>query len=206
MAITINGSGITSSEIADSAITSTKIADSAVTSTKITDGTIVNADINSSAAITGTKLSGAGNYIKTHFHTTTNTTSPSIQIWGDVSGSKITVARGDTTSGNKSIVMYAVPSYNGGGASGYGLRLLRSYDNSSWTELINPANGWGLGGYGGATVDLSTLTFVDTVNSTNSTIYYKLQAMKWASADTVDLGSHSTHSKVITATVMEVKI
>jgi len=45
MAITINGSGITSSEIADSAITSTKIA----------DGTITNADINSSAAIAQSK-------------------------------------------------------------------------------------------------------------------------------------------------------
>jgi len=49
MAITINGSGITSSEIADGTITSTKIA----------DGTITNADINSSAAIAGTKVDGS---------------------------------------------------------------------------------------------------------------------------------------------------
>jgi hypothetical protein len=44
MAITINGSGITSSEIAD--------------------GTITNADINASAAIVGSKLSGAGKVLQ----------------------------------------------------------------------------------------------------------------------------------------------
>ncbi len=44
MAITISGSGITSSEIAD--------------------GTITNADINASAAIVGSKLSGAGKVLQ----------------------------------------------------------------------------------------------------------------------------------------------
>jgi hypothetical protein len=39
-------------------LTSADIADSIITSAKIVDGTIVNADINASAAIAGTKLSG----------------------------------------------------------------------------------------------------------------------------------------------------
>jgi hypothetical protein len=47
MAITINGSGITSSEIASNTITSGNLA----------DGTITNADINASAGIVGSKLS-----------------------------------------------------------------------------------------------------------------------------------------------------
>jgi hypothetical protein len=41
-------------------LTSADIADSIITSAKIVDGTIVNADINASAAIASTKLSGVG--------------------------------------------------------------------------------------------------------------------------------------------------
>jgi hypothetical protein len=45
-------------------LTSADIADSIITSAKIVDGTIVNADINASAAIAGTKLSGAGKVLQ----------------------------------------------------------------------------------------------------------------------------------------------
>jgi hypothetical protein len=41
-------------------LTSADIADGIITSAKIVDGTIVNADINASAAIASTKLSGVG--------------------------------------------------------------------------------------------------------------------------------------------------
>ena len=41
-------------------LTSADLADSIITSAKIADGTIVNADINASADIAGTKLSGVG--------------------------------------------------------------------------------------------------------------------------------------------------
>ena len=43
---------------ADKPLTAADITDSIITSAKIVDGTIVNADINASAAIAGTKLSG----------------------------------------------------------------------------------------------------------------------------------------------------
>jgi len=49
-------SQVTTNQIADSAITTAKIADDSVTSAKIANGTIVNADINTSAAIDGTKV------------------------------------------------------------------------------------------------------------------------------------------------------
>ena len=49
---------LTSADITDGVITTAKIADSNITSAKIADGTIVNADINASAAIASTKLSG----------------------------------------------------------------------------------------------------------------------------------------------------
>ena len=49
---------VTTAKITDANVTTAKIADSAVTSAKIADGTIVNADINASAAIDVSKLSG----------------------------------------------------------------------------------------------------------------------------------------------------
>jgi len=51
-------SAITSAKIADATIVAGDLADGAVTSAKILDGTIVNADINASAAIDKTKISG----------------------------------------------------------------------------------------------------------------------------------------------------
>jgi len=50
---------LTSADIADGIITTAKIADGNITSTKILDGTIVNADINASAGIVSSKLSGS---------------------------------------------------------------------------------------------------------------------------------------------------
>jgi hypothetical protein len=50
---------LTSADITDGIITTAKIADGNITSTKILDGTILNADINASAAIAGTKISGS---------------------------------------------------------------------------------------------------------------------------------------------------
>jgi hypothetical protein len=47
---------------ADKPLTAADITDGIITSAKIVDGTIVNADINASAAIVSTKLSGIGTY------------------------------------------------------------------------------------------------------------------------------------------------
>ena len=55
--VTAASSGaIGTSEITDAAVTTAKLADNSVTSDKIINGAIVNADINSSAAIDGSKL------------------------------------------------------------------------------------------------------------------------------------------------------
>jgi hypothetical protein len=45
-------------------LTSADIADSIITSAKIVDGTIVNADINASAGIVSSKLSGTGKVLQ----------------------------------------------------------------------------------------------------------------------------------------------
>jgi hypothetical protein len=54
----IAADAVTADKIAADAVTTAKIQDGAVTTGKIADGTIVNADINASAAIDKTKISG----------------------------------------------------------------------------------------------------------------------------------------------------
>ena len=54
----IDDGAVTTPKLAAGAVTTVKLADDSVTSAKIVDGTIVNADINASAAIDKTKISG----------------------------------------------------------------------------------------------------------------------------------------------------
>jgi hypothetical protein len=77
MAITISGSGITSANIAD--------------------GTIVNADINSSAAIDGSKLTGAGKVLQVVQGTTAVAVSNATNTYVD-SGLTATITPSSTSS------------------------------------------------------------------------------------------------------------
>ena len=54
----IGALAVTEGKIADSAVTTVKIADSAITTGKIANGTVVDADINASAEIATSKISG----------------------------------------------------------------------------------------------------------------------------------------------------
>jgi hypothetical protein len=54
----IGGLAVTTEKLANSAVTEAKVADLAITSAKIANGTIVNGDINESAAIATSKISG----------------------------------------------------------------------------------------------------------------------------------------------------
>ena len=62
MAITINGTGsitgLTAGGLPDGSVTTDDLAADAVTSAKIASGTIVDADVNASAAIADSKLTG----------------------------------------------------------------------------------------------------------------------------------------------------
>ena len=78
MAITISGSGITSANIAD--------------------GTIVNADINSSAAIDGSKLTGAGKVLQVVSTTKTDVTSTTSTSFVDVTGLSVSITPSSTSS------------------------------------------------------------------------------------------------------------
>ena len=62
MSIVVNGSGtitgISTGGLPDGVVDSDTLANDSVVTGKIADGTIANADVNSSAAIASTKLSG----------------------------------------------------------------------------------------------------------------------------------------------------
>jgi hypothetical protein len=75
----------------------------------ITDGTIVNADINASAAIAGTKLSGAGKVLQVVSATKTDTASSSSSTFADITGLSVSIT--PSSASNKILVIAYI---NGG--------------------------------------------------------------------------------------------
>jgi hypothetical protein len=104
MAITISGSGITSANIAD--------------------GTIVNADINSSAAIAGTKVSGSfGKVLQVVSTTKVDTYTTTSTSFVDVTGLTLNITPSATSS--KILVLSVITFSNSGSGHASTLRLLR---------------------------------------------------------------------------------
>jgi len=68
-------SGLSVGGLPDGIVDGDMLAANAVTAGKIVDGTIVNADINSSAAIAGSKISGSFGKVLQVIYGTTNTTA-----------------------------------------------------------------------------------------------------------------------------------
>ena len=88
-------------------LTSADIADSIITSAKIVDGTIVNADINASAAIVSTKLSGSfGKVLQviTATDSTTRTTTSSSYVTGS---NTLSVSITPSSASNKILLLFS---------------------------------------------------------------------------------------------------
>ena len=84
-------------------LTSADIADGIITSAKIVDGTIVNADINASAAIVSTKLSGTGKVLQVVSATKTDTASSSSSTFADITGLSVSIT--PSSASNKILVI-----------------------------------------------------------------------------------------------------
>jgi hypothetical protein len=96
---TITGAVVTSTNIVDGTITGTDVASGTITSTNILDGTIVNADINASAAIASTKISGtAATLAGTETLTNKTLTSPRINENVALTATSTFLNRVDATS------------------------------------------------------------------------------------------------------------
>ncbi len=152
MAITISGSGITSANIVD--------------------GTIVNADINSSAAIAGSKLTGVGKVLQVvHNATATRTTFTSVGSWIDTSNSaSITPA----SSTSKILVTVCQPTrLTGNTPIRGGIRILRDtavvWNDAGFSEHLQVRN---------AADEFDGVIYAVELDSpgTTSSVTYKVQA------------------------------
>jgi hypothetical protein len=166
-------------------LTSADIADSIITSAKIVDGTIVNADINASAAIAGTKLSGAGKVLQVVSATKTDTQSFSTTTFTDVTDLSVSIT--PSSASNKILVLTNV---NGGwenGVAKIGGRIMRD----STAIAIGDASGSRIRLTGSVYFGVNCqspvsmgMNFLDSPNTTSATTY-KFQVSRLDASGTV---------------------
>ena len=129
MPITINGSGtvtgITAGGLPDGVITTDDIAADAVTSAKIASGAIVDADVNASAAIADSKLTGTTCKAWVNFNGTST-----VAIRASYNVSSIT----DNGTGD-----YTVNFTNALADANYGLLCTSEHDNGTANYVCNLA-------------------------------------------------------------------
>ena len=138
----------------------------------ITDGTIVNADINASAAIAGTKLSGAGKVLQVvqATHATEVTTSSTSYVT-----TNLTASITPSSASNKILIIVAFPGDNStgnGGNEGGDFTIFRGAS----TDLLTRGGDtyYNSGGVNiGMSVSMNYLDSPATTSSTSYTVYMK---------------------------------
>jgi len=92
----------------------------------ITDGTIVNADINASAAIAGTKLTGVGKVLQVvqtvKSDTTTATSAATLDTWVDISGMSVSIT---PSSASNKILLSIMLNIDGAAGESVAIQILR---------------------------------------------------------------------------------
>ena len=151
-------------------LTSADITDGIITSAKIADGTIVNADINASAGIDSTKLSGSfGKVLQVVSTTKTDTFSTTSSSFVDVTGLSVSITPSSTS--NKILVIVTM---NTGGAQTSNLNHRLNRDS---TAIVDPISVVRIGQdaqseYQG---NYFSFSYLDSPSST-SALSYKTQA------------------------------
>ena len=150
-------------------LTSADIADSIITSAKIVDGTIVNADINASAAIDSTKLTGVGATAGQVIQVVSATTLANDTTTSDTYvGSSLSASITPSSASNKIFVIVSSRTGMSIGDRGPRFAIFRGATNitgSTSTEgmSVYQANG--------ATFQSLSLTILDSPATTSSTTY-----------------------------------
>jgi len=131
----------------------------------ITDGTIVNADINASAAIAGTKLTGVGKVLQVV--TATDATQRSTTSASYVTGSNtLSISITPSSTSNKIFIIATTTTINQGGAQSY----FTIYRNS--TNLAGAAGFHYTEGNAGEGQELpTTMSYLDSPSTTSATTY-----------------------------------
>ena len=139
----------------DAPLTSSDVADGIITSAKIADGTIVNADVNASAAIAGSKLSGAGISVGDQWRLNTDDAVDSSETdldtgWERVDstgcgtlGSAMTQSSGVFTFPSTGIyyVQFQI-YYIGSTGADYGRCVIKHHDGSSTQTMMTDVRGY----------------------------------------------------------------
>ena len=138
----------------------------------ITDGTIVNADINASAAIAGTKLSGAGKVLQIvqGTHATQVVTSSTSYVT-----TNLTASITPSSASNKILIIVAFPGDSSGGNGGNEGGDFTIFRGAS-TDLLTRAGDtyYNNGGLNiGMSVSMNYLDSPATTSSTSYTVYMK---------------------------------
>jgi hypothetical protein len=155
-------------------LTSADIADSIITSAKIVDGTIVNADINASAGIVSTKLSGTGKVLQVVSTNKTDTFASSsiANTFVDVTGLSVSIT---PSSASNKILILATINHGTDGVRATALKLLRdSTAINIGTALGNrtAASTVAIGeNYDTNRGEVSSINFLDSPSTTSSTTY-----------------------------------
>jgi len=131
----------------------------------ITDGTIVNADINASAAIAGTKLTGVGKVLQVV--TATDATQRSTTSASYVTGSNtLSISITPSSTSNKIFIIATTTTINQGGAQSY----FTIYRDS--TNLAGAAGFHYTEGNAGEGQELpTTMSYLDSPSTTSATTY-----------------------------------
>jgi hypothetical protein len=146
-----------------------------LTSLGITDGTIVNADINASAAIAGTKLSGAGKVLQvvTQFYDTQTSINSSSFV---DTGLSLSITPSSTS--NKVLAMF-YPSFSTESGAYAAFKLFRGSTEIGSSTQTGTGIECFAGYYGHSTFNYSVISlpivYLDSPSTTSSTTY-KLQA------------------------------
>ena len=200
MAIVFNSdagtiSGLSVGGLPDGIVDGDMLAANAVTAGKIVDGTIVNADINSSAAIAGSKISGSfGKVLQVINAVDASETSTTSTTQSDT-GLTATITPSATSS--KVLVMVGMNFGITGGSGGVGSRLMRGSTSIRGASEKSDGHGAGESSYHEAWI---AFDYLDSPNTTSATTY-KMQFKTNSSGQTVFT---SIDNNVSTITLMEI--
>ena len=190
MAITISGSGITSANIAD--------------------GTIVNADVNSSAAIDGSKISGSfGKVLQVVSTTKTDTYSTSGD--GDIPGLTATITPSSTSS--KILITAHITGQSSGNdtTQTFGLKRDSTYICQGNADGSRPQVTCRIDCSGGNFNDTTSINYLDSPSTTSAityTIHTWSQSGHWCHINKTNNNGNTSNTydsrATSTITVMEI--
>ncbi len=190
------------------ALTASDITDGIISSAKIADGTIVNADVNASAAIVASKLSGSGKVLQVVSTVKTDTTSTTSTSFADISGMSVAITPAATSS---KILVYV--NVHAGWTTNYSasFSLLRG---TTQIYMGDASSSRTRAFYGGQTKEnrqsfTAGAVYLDSPSST-SEVTYKLQwlaesgATVWLNRDAGNADNAYTTMSASSITVMEI--